>query len=66
MNYNYKNIFIIIGIILLCVLLILFGVKIQKIIIKYKYPDLKLDGRKKHKNEINCELEQMNKDNNLL
>ena len=58
-------IFIAIGIIIGCSLLILFGMKIQKNIIKKRFPTLNLN-RKKHKNELSCELEQMNKDNNLL
>ena len=62
---NIIYILIIFGIILGCGLLILFGMKIQKIIIKKKFPTLNLN-RKKHKNELSCELEQMNKDNNLL
>jgi hypothetical protein len=56
---------IIFGIIIGCVLILL-GMKIQKFIIKRRFPTLNLNGRKKHKNELSCELEQMNRDNNLL
>ena len=69
-NNELKNskiyIFIIIGIIIGCILLILLGMKIQTMVIKKRFPTLNLNGRKKHKNELSCELEQMNKDNNLL
>ena len=65
-NDNKNVIFIVIGIILGCSLLILFGMKIQINILKKRFPTLNLNGRKKHKNELSCELEQMNKDNNLL
>ena len=61
------NIIIIIGVIILCsVLLILFGMKIQKILLKRRFPTFNLNGRKKHKNELSCELECMQKDKNLL
>ena len=40
--------------------------KIQKMIIKNRFPTLNLNGRKKHKNELSCELEQMNKEDNLI
>ena len=61
------NIIIIIVVIILCsCLLILFGMKIQKILLKRRFPTLNLNGRKKHKNELICELECMQKDNNLL
>jgi len=61
------NIIIIIGVIILCSgLLILFGMKIQKIVLKRRFPTLNLNGRKKHKNELSCELECMQKDKNLL
>ena len=58
---------IIIGVIVLfSVLLILFGMKIQKILLKKRFPTLNLNGRKRHKNELSCELECMQKDKNLL
>ena len=61
------NIIIIIGVIILCSgLLILFGMKIQKVLLKRRFPTLNLNGRKKHKNELSCELECMQKDKNLL
>jgi hypothetical protein len=61
------NIIIIIVVIILCsCLLILFGMKIQKILLKRRFPTLNLNGRKKHKNELSCELECMQKDKNLL
>ena len=61
------NIIIIFGVIILCSgLLILFGMKIQKILLKRRFPTLNLNGRKKHKNELSCELECMQKDKNLL
>ena len=65
-NFDKIYIFIIIGIILGCVLLIIFGMKIQKYVIMKRFPTLNLEGRKKHKNELSCELEQMNRDNDLL
>ena len=40
--------------------------KIQKVVLMKRFPNLNLNGRKKHKNELSCELEQMNKDDNLL
>ena len=68
-NRNKQNfqifIFLAIGIIL-CLSLILFGMKIQRIVIKKRFPNLNLNRRKKHKNELSCELEQINKDDNLL
>jgi hypothetical protein len=68
-NRNKKNfqIYIFIGIgIIVCLSLILFGMKIQRIVIKKRFPNLNLNGRKKHKNELSCELEQINRDDNLL
>ena len=75
-NNNIKNIsikinigfllIVIIGIIFGSGLLILFGMKIQKVVLMKRFPNLNLNGRKKHKNELSCELEQMNKDDNLL
>ena len=65
-KFDKIYIFIIIGIILGCVFLIIFGMKIQKYLLKKRFPNLKLDGRKRHKNEISCELEQMNRGDDLL
>ena len=65
-KFNKGLLLIIIGIIIGSGLLILFGMKIQKIVLKKRFPNLNLNGRKRHKNELSCELEQMNKDDNLL
>ena len=40
--------------------------KIQRYILSKRFPTLNLDGRKRHKNELSCELEVMNRDNDLL
>ena len=63
-KYLKNYIFIVVGIIG-CFSLILFGMKLQKIVLKKRFPNLNLN-RKKHKNELSCELEQKNKDDNLL
>ena len=66
-NRKYFMIYIFIGIgIIVCLSLILFGMKIQKIILKNRFPNLNLNGRKRHINELSCELEQINKDDNFL
>ena len=65
-KFNKGFLLIVVGVIIGSGLLILFGMKIQKIVIMKRFPNLNLNGRKRHKNELSCELEQINKDDNLL